>query len=91
MPSTRQSHQGFHTRVSSAADPTVRPAHPQGPSGLKRHSLPETAPLGGVQFDAVLGNINRLFEERIEYFGLVDLNKGSIMTSICKVIIKVCS
>ncbi len=50
----------------------------------------ETGTTSTSQFDAVLSNIDRLFDERVEFYGLVDLNKSAVLSSICKVLIKVC-
>jgi hypothetical protein len=43
----------------------------------------------GSRFDAVIDNIEKLFDERIEFFGVVDMHRFGIWTAIARIIIKV--
>ncbi|KAJ3279298.1 Vacuolar protein sorting-associated protein 51 [Borealophlyctis nickersoniae] len=47
-----------------------------------------TTPGGMGKFDALLSNIDKLFAERIEYFGPVEMNKGAVLMGIAKVVVK---
>jgi hypothetical protein len=77
---------GGHIRVSSASVATSR--HVKAPTGLG--AIPsEMIVSTNIQYDAMMGNINRLFEERIEFYGLIDLNKSAVLSSICKILLKV--
>ncbi|KAJ3055972.1 Vacuolar protein sorting-associated protein 51 [Rhizophlyctis rosea] len=43
---------------------------------------------GGGRYDAMLSNIDKLFAERIEYYGKVELTKGSVLNGIAKIVLK---
>jgi hypothetical protein len=46
------------------------------------------SPVGN--YDALMSGIDKLFSERVEYFGRVDWTRGGILMGIVKVLVKVC-
>ncbi|KAJ3082041.1 phosphoglycerate kinase [Quaeritorhiza haematococci] len=43
---------------------------------------------GGGKFDMLLNNIDKLFAERVVYFGEVDASRGAVLTAVAKILIK---
>ncbi|KAI9207528.1 uncharacterized protein BJ171DRAFT_578644 [Polychytrium aggregatum] len=43
---------------------------------------------GSSKYDALLSNIDRLFAERVVYFGKVEMNKLDILSSVARIVLK---
>lgn len=63
-------------------------------SGNNMHRSQSTIPSSPTHqntFDQLMSGIDKLFSERVEYFGLVDGTHSGILMSIVKVLVKVMS
>jgi hypothetical protein len=68
-----------------ASGPGIGRNATQQPQHLKRGDQPTS----GTNFDALLSNIDKLFAEKVEYFGDVEMSRAPIMSAIVKIVIKV--